>query len=71
MRLRGASPAAPTSNSSNCSTYRVLETVDLSGVKLEDGVTFDFNTIAPDLRLLPPGGRIVLRGQRGCLRRAP
>lgn len=38
------------------------QTVDLSGVKLEDGVTFDFNTLAPDLRLLPPGGRIVLAG---------
>mgnify|MGYP003331082905 CR=1 FL=1 len=38
------------------------QTLDLSGVKLEDGVTFDFNTLPPDQRLLAPGGRIVLVG---------
>ncbi|MBI5692529.1 MAG: CotH kinase family protein [Verrucomicrobia bacterium] len=36
------------------------QSVDLTGVKIEDAVTFDFGTVAPALRLLPPGGRIVL-----------
>ena len=36
------------------------QSVDLSGVKLEDAVTFDFNSVAPALRILPPGGRIII-----------
>jgi hypothetical protein len=36
------------------------QSVDLSGVKLDDAVTFDFGTVAPPLRILPPGGRIVV-----------
>lgn len=36
------------------------QSVDLSGVKLEDAVAFDFGTLAPALRILPPGGRLVL-----------
>ncbi len=36
------------------------QSVDLSGVTLEDAVVFDFDTVAPAVRLLPPGGRIVL-----------
>ncbi len=36
------------------------QTVDLSGVKLDDAVSFDFGTVAPALRLLPPGGRIII-----------
>ena len=36
------------------------QTVDLTGVKLEDAVAFDFSSVAPALRLLPPGGRIVV-----------
>ncbi len=36
------------------------QSVDLSGVKLDDAVTFDFGTVAPSLRILPPGGRIVV-----------
>lgn len=36
------------------------QTVDLTGVKLEDAVTFDFSSVAPAQRLLPPGGRIVV-----------
>jgi hypothetical protein len=36
------------------------QSVDLSGVRLEDAVTFDFANVAPALRLLPPGGRIVI-----------
>ncbi|MEO6245303.1 MAG: CotH kinase family protein [Opitutaceae bacterium] len=34
--------------------------LDLSGVKLEDAVAFDFSNAAPALRYLPPGGRIVI-----------
>ncbi len=34
--------------------------IDLSGVKLEDAVAFDFSTAPPTLRYLPPGGRIVV-----------
>ncbi len=34
--------------------------IDLSGVKLEDAVAFDFSSAAPALRYLPPGGRIVI-----------
>ncbi len=36
------------------------QAVDLTGVKLEDAVAFDFSTVAPALRILPPGGRIVV-----------
>ena len=36
------------------------QSVDLSGVKLSDAVTFDFGTVAPTLRILPPGGRIII-----------
>ena len=36
------------------------QSVDLSGVKLEDAVSFDFSTVAPALRILPPGGRIII-----------
>ena len=36
------------------------QTVDLTGVKLEDAVAFDFSAVPPALRLLPPGGRIVV-----------
>ena len=36
------------------------QSVDLSGVKLDDAVTFDFGTVAPALRILPPGGRIIV-----------
>ncbi|MFM8617319.1 MAG: CotH kinase family protein [Opitutaceae bacterium] len=36
------------------------QTVDLTGVKLEDAVAFDFSSVPPALRLLPPGGRIVV-----------
>ncbi|MBL9187130.1 MAG: CotH kinase family protein [Opitutaceae bacterium] len=34
--------------------------LDLSGVKLEEAVAFDFSTAAPALRFLPPGGRVVV-----------
>ena len=34
--------------------------IDLSGVKLEDAVAFDFSSAAPALRYLPPGGRIII-----------
>jgi hypothetical protein len=36
------------------------QSLDLSGVKLDDAVTFDFGTVAPPLRILPPGGRIIV-----------
>ncbi|MSU65756.1 MAG: hypothetical protein EXS38_06580 [Opitutus sp.] len=36
------------------------QSVDLSGVKLEDAISFDCGTVAPALRILPPGGRIVI-----------
>lgn len=36
------------------------QSVDLSGVKLDDAVAFDFSTVAPALRILPPGGRIIV-----------
>jgi len=36
------------------------QSVDLSGVKLEDAVAFDFNHVAPARRILPPGGRILV-----------
>jgi hypothetical protein len=36
------------------------QSVDLSGVKLEDAVAFDFSNVAPALRILPPGGRIIV-----------
>ena len=34
--------------------------IDLSGVKLEDAVAFDFSAAPAALRYLPPGGRIVV-----------
>ncbi len=37
-----------------------IQSIVLSGVKLEDAVLFNFNTVAPALRILPPGGRIVV-----------
>ncbi|MDP3071071.1 MAG: CotH kinase family protein [Opitutaceae bacterium] len=36
------------------------QSVDLSGVKLDDAVQFDFATVAPALRIVPPGGRVVI-----------
>ncbi|MSU23835.1 MAG: hypothetical protein EXS32_08435 [Opitutus sp.] len=36
------------------------QSIDLSGVKLDDAVSFDFSTVAPALRILPPGGRIII-----------
>ncbi|MBI5769339.1 MAG: CotH kinase family protein [Verrucomicrobia bacterium] len=36
------------------------QSVDLSGVKLDDAVTFDFGAAPPALRILPPGGRVVV-----------
>ena len=36
------------------------QSVDLSGVKLEDAVSFDFGSVAPALRIIPPGGRIII-----------
>lgn len=36
------------------------QSVDLSGVKLDDAVVFDFGTVAPALRILPPGARIII-----------
>lgn len=36
------------------------QSIDLSGLKLEDAVAFDFNNVAPARRILPPGGRIVV-----------
>ncbi|MBL9202461.1 MAG: CotH kinase family protein [Opitutaceae bacterium] len=36
------------------------QSIDLSGVKLEDAVQFDFSAVPPAQRILPPGGRIVV-----------
>ncbi len=36
------------------------QSIDLSGVRLEDAVAFDFSSIAPALRILPPGGRLIV-----------
>jgi hypothetical protein len=36
------------------------QSIDLSGVRLEDAVAFDFSNVAPTLRTLPPGGRIIV-----------
>ena len=36
------------------------QSLDLTGVKIDDAVSFDFNTVAPALRILPPGGRIII-----------
>ena len=41
------------------------QSVDLSGVKLEDAVQFDFANVPPAQRILPPGGRIVVVENRG------
>ncbi|MCX6952477.1 MAG: CotH kinase family protein [Verrucomicrobia bacterium] len=41
------------------------QSVDLSGVKLDDAVTFDFAAVAPALRILPPGGRIIVAENAG------
>ncbi len=36
------------------------QSVDLTGVRIEDAVSFDFATVPPARRILPPGGRIVV-----------
>ncbi|MEY2877751.1 MAG: hypothetical protein RLZZ15_131, partial [Verrucomicrobiota bacterium] len=61
-------PAELTAGFNNGNDFEFIElmnisrtqSVDLTGVKLEDAVAFDFTTVAPALRILPPGGRIIV-----------
>ncbi|MSU73432.1 MAG: hypothetical protein EXS43_14020 [Opitutus sp.] len=61
-------PAEVTAGFNNGNDFEFIELmnisrtqgVDLSGVKLEDAVVFDFSTLTPALRILPPGGRIIV-----------
>ncbi len=41
------------------------DALDLTGVKLEDAVTFDFTNAPPAARYLPPGGRVIVAENAG------